>query len=105
MNPSTVKLLQKMQNLSSIIEQHEITEDDIVAIQATRRPGIHLEPEKFDDIIRRVNLPASEIETTRDLLEGECDHQNFRWAGIDFVTVREPSKQEAVPPVPEASQI
>lgn len=92
---SVEKLIGKLKLIMDTVRTLEITEDDIVAIQATRRPGIHLEPEKFDDIIRRVNLPASEIETTRDLLEGECDHQNFRWAGIDFVTVREPAEHNA----------
>ena len=104
---SVEKLIGKLKLIMDTVRTLEITEDDIVAIQATRRPGIHLEPQKFDDIIRRVNQPASEIETTRDLLDGECDHQNFRWAGIDFVTVREPAdtEKEAVLPVPEASQI
>lgn len=92
---SVEKLIGKLKLIMDTVRTLEITEDDIVAIRATRRPGIHLEPEKFDDIIRRVNLPASEIETTRDLLEGECDHQNFRWAGIDFVTVREPAEHNA----------
>lgn len=92
---SVEKLIGKLKLIMDTVRMLEITEEDIVAIQATRRPGIHLEPKKFDDIIRRVNLPADEIETTRDLLDGECDHQNFRWAGIDFVTVRQPAEHNA----------